>query len=256
MNPILKKLASKIEVNLGYDFERRLVSEKQLKPERRVFLKDLLRVKKLDLSDLTSPFKGLEYCVNLEELTLDNCSLTLSSLGFLKDLTKLKKLSLCFNSIYSYKPLNTLQHLVNLEELYLTKTSLTDLTGVECLKKLKKLRLGDNRRIKNINPLNTLENLEELNLSETSVNEWAFEKVTGWKKLRKLDVSYTNVGNIEFLSKFENLKEIDLYKCPVTNLGPLKWLKKVEVIRVNNLSEVEDLNVFENLTNLRMVSWL
>ena len=161
--------------------------------------------------------EGLQYCKNLQELNLQN------------------------NSISDISPLTTL---TNLEQLYLRDNMISDIFPLSNLTDLKYLDLGGNE-ISDISPLGELSNLWVLNLQRNNIID-----IDSLKKLNKigdhnwnwikidLDIAHNQISDIFPLIKnsgVNNGDRIDISKNPlnsnsINNYIPELKNRDVEVI--------------------------
>ena len=117
------------------------------------------------LTELSAPSKsivslaGLQYCINLQKLTLNNNRIV--DLTPLKDLQLLQDLNLSSNQIISLTPLTGL---TNLTTLQLNSNQIVNLTPLAGLTKLTSLSLNNNK-IVNVTALGILTTLTSLSVS-------------------------------------------------------------------------------------------
>jgi len=166
---------------------------------------------------------------------LEDCSLEWRPKSTsLFDCLSLKKL---FINRYNGKDTSEFAKLINLESLAILNASIGNLHGLETLKKLRFLRLGNLRRLTSLDGIEKLTNLEELNLNTcraiSSINE-----VAALTKLRKL--YFNNGGEIESLKPLEKLELLEaVIFYASTNivdgdLSPLLCLKNLNKISFQN----------------------
>lgn len=204
------------------------------------------------IHDLT----GIEYCINLESLSLVNQRVT--DISPVKNLTKLKKLDLRNNAEKGkvIEDISALKKLVNLEQLDLSQAKIKNVDFLKNLKKLKKLNLMSNKltdisflkefvnltyldlsynRINDITPLNNLVNLEILKLScnPTAIGGETFEKIK----------------DISSLKNLRNLSEFSISNHDIKDISVVKNFKNLSFLEINN-NKIDDFSVIFNLPNL------
>jgi len=113
------------------------------------------------ITDLT----GLEYCVNLRELSLFNNNI--SDIRTLSGLANLQTLYLNNNNIHDIRPLSGL---TNLRTLYLYNNNISDISPLSGLTNLWELSLNDNN-ISDISALSGLTNLRRLFLYSNNISD-------------------------------------------------------------------------------------
>ena len=88
-------------------------------------------------------------------------------------------------------------------------------------------------------------------------SEINFQKNESCKKLSKFDVDSekielknSNLTEINCISNYKNVKELDLRWNKIKDMTPLENLKKLEVLKIN-FNQIENIKPLLNLTNLR-----
>lgn len=188
-------LREKLKLNEGEGH----IDEKQGK----ITLIDLSRTRVTDLS----PLKGLP----LKRLYLNQTRV--SDLSPLKG-NSLVLLDLTGTSVSDLSPLKGL----SLEELYLNKTKVADLSPLDGMP-LKLLNLLETR-VTDISVVKTL-NLNMLWLNDTKVKDLSPLKKLS---LESLDITGTPVTDLSAISGMKSLERLNLERCAVTDLTPLKDL--------------------------------
>lgn len=138
------------------------------KPTGYITKSDLLTIKELNYFFYYYPedLNGLQLCTNLEELTLFMSSRLIEDLTPLKDLKKLKKLSLGINKVSDLSPL---KDITSLEILSLSRNNVVDISHLKNLTNLTSLILDENQ-IKDITPIKNLPNLKVLDITNNNMN--------------------------------------------------------------------------------------
>ena len=170
----------------------------------------------------------------------------------------------------------TTHTLLDLTQLSVPNSGITDLTGLEHAHSLTYLGLGgqgnaNNNRVSNFSPLAGLTNLT-LDLSQSFLSDVA--PLAGLKNLTKLILRSNNISDISPLANLKNLTQLDLSSNNISDVVPLAdltnltllWLEGNNIsdmsplanlkslihlgLTVNNTSDVSFLANFKNLTSL------
>lgn len=153
----------------------------------------------------------LNNCLNLEYY----CSWYISyeNLYMFKNLKKLKELDLILSNT---KSLNGVQHLTNLENLYVHGDKLEYLSYLNNMSNLLYLRI-ENTAIDNNNILylKNLKNLKLLDLSNNS-NITNLSILLNFNKLEELRIHGTNIEDYSAIFELPNLKELTIDKGALT----------------------------------------
>jgi len=186
----------------------------------------------------------LEQCGNLEELPNIECLVNLRTLdlGFCSKIKKLPNnlhvhTKLLVLDLHDCKTLTELPKLpIGLEWLNLSgchELKLGDMTNLEELNKLEKLKMVECRQVSILPDLTALKALEKLNLKNCA-------------KLTQLPQS---------LTKLEALTSLNLEGCPISTIpGPMKELTNLKMLNLCNcdkLVSLPDLSEIEGLKEVR-----
>lgn len=96
----------------------------------------------------------------------------------------------------------------------------------------------------------TLPNIEEVTLHEPSKQQ--LEKIVQLTLLKRLRITHTRPGNIEFISSLVNIEELVLeYVSGFSDLSPLKKLPKLKSLHLENLRRVKDFSGLMGINSLR-----
>jgi Leucine-rich repeat (LRR) protein len=185
------------------------------KPEGSINRSDLeplitLVAQEIGISDLT----GLEYCVNLGWLYLDDNNI--SDISSLAGLTNLQELHLGGNNI---SDISALAHLTNLWYIGLHQNSISDISPLAGLTNLEELFLGGNN-ISDLSALADLTGLGLLNLDDNSISD--ISALAGLNNLESLlSLRDNNISDISPLAGLINLQEYDLSGNNISDISPL-----------------------------------
>ena len=139
------------------------------------------------ITDLT----GLEYCINLDYLTLNDNKLT--------DISQLASLT-------------------NLEQLEIENNQLSDISPLASLTKLTWLRIGRNE-ISDISPLASLTNLETLALDQNQITD--ISPLASLTKLIKLWLYKNQISDISPLAGLTEIYQFHLHNNNISDISPL-----------------------------------
>ena len=229
---------------------------------------DMLKLKVADftnggqITDLT----GLEYAINLRELSVENQGI--QNITPLAKLSKLDTLDLDGNPINNITALAGLTNLVN---LFLSRTQINDLTPLAELTSLQSLSIAQNK-IDDITPLAGLTNLWNLHASVTHINDIAplagltnleyltidgnqpeindITPLAGLTNLVYLVLSDNKVDDITPLMDMTNLRWLYLGYNQVSDIAPLAGLTNLEALNFRG-NQVSDITPLAGLTNLQ-----
>lgn len=159
--------------------------------EKDITIESLKTLKKFFLDSTTiGDLEGLQYCTNLESLSLWGDKL--NDISQISNLKNLKFLNLGINNISDItaleglinleslslevcninKGLGSLSKFTSLKKLYLNECGITDITPLCKLVNLETLNLTNND-IKNISGIENLKNLKELSLDENNIKDFS-----------------------------------------------------------------------------------
>lgn len=110
----------------------------------------------------------------------------------------------------------------------------------------------------NCNKVNSMEKKKEIKTNESS---GSVSKSKSCKELEKYNVNFEkielknrNLEEINCISEYKNVKELDLRWNRISDLRPLEKLEKLEVLKIN-FNQIEDITPLLNLKNLKEL-WL
>ena len=110
----------------------------------------------------------------------------------------------------------------------------------------------------NCNKVNSMEKKKEIKTNESS---GSVSKSKSCKELEEYNVNFEkielknrNLEEINCISEYKNVKELDLRWNRISDLRPLEKLEKLEVLKIN-FNQIEDITPLLNLKNLKEL-WL
>ena len=105
----------------------------------------------------------------------------------------------------------------------------------------------------NCNKVNSMEKKKEIKTNESS---GSVSKSKSCKELEEYNVNFEkielknrNLEEINCISEYKNVKELDLRWNRISDLRPLEKLEKLEVLKIN-FNQIEDITPLLNLKNL------
>ena len=149
----------------------------------------------------------------------------------------------------------TTHTMLNLTELYVPNSGITDLTGLEHAHYLTSLNLGgknigawgNTNTVSDFSPLAGLTNLQSLNLSHSSLTD--ISSLTGLTGLEDLSLSGSNLSDISPLANLTNLTRLSLSSDNLSDISPLANLTGLSVLYLNG-KNLSDISPLANLTGL------
>ena len=215
------------------------------KPTGDIYQADLEGLTTLDASEKSiADLTGLEYCINLTELVLDNNQI--SDISSLTGLTNLQTLSLCQNQISNILPL---AGLTNLQSLLLSLNQISDISSLTGLTNLQTLGLAWNQ-ISNTLPLAGLIKLQSLHLSLNQISD--ISPLTGLTNLLQLSLADNRISGISALARMTNLRTLYLGDNQISDISSLTGLTNLQTLSLD-WNQISDISSLAWLTKL---SWL
>lgn len=146
---------------------------------------------------------------------------------------------------------DNLGELTWLEELYLSRNEIEEISGLELLKNLKVLYLHRNQ-ISEIQGLEKLIGLDELYLHSNQIS-----KIKGLERLTALtilDLSFNQISTIEGLDNLINLKKLYLNSNQISEIGGLEKLSNLNLLWLdsNQISKIKGLGKLKQLKYLNL----
>ena len=128
---------------------------------------------------------------------------------------------------HNIQRLKGLEHAVNLRDLIIDRSEVSDLAPLAGLENLQALRLNYNR-ITDISPLSGLVNLQRLQLHNNQIVD--ISPLAGLIGLRDLRMKSNEVVDITPLSGLVNLRYLELQGNQISDITPLQGLVNLEVL--------------------------
>lgn len=234
----------------------KLIRQSLNKPEGELTPDDLAEIQtlKCPLNTILTDVRGLEYCVNLRELSLCCDSRYGGCIGnFIEDitplagLTKLTRLEVDNHHIRDITPL---AGLTNLTYLGLNSNDIEDISPLANLKNLQVLYLTENILLHDTKPLEQLENLTGLSIWSVGLPHLPCpEKI---ESLSFISPVLTE-EDIFRIGGFTGLKRLNLGGCLVESLSGLERLTGLVKLSLNG-KRMADISPLAALHGLRSLS--
>ena len=175
--------------------------------------------------------------------TLDAERRGIESLNGIQHLQNLQQLYLAHNQV---SDISALQTLTNLQILYFNYNQVSDISALQNLTNLTSLVFGDNQ-VSDISALQNLTNLWWLKFWQNQVSDIsALQNLT---KLQSLDFRYNQVSDISVLQNLTNLQGLSFDNNQVSDISALENLTNLLALDFEG-NQVSDISVLENLPNL------
>jgi hypothetical protein len=241
---------------------------------------DLCKIEFLDLKNCNDlQYLDLRYSKNLQKLNLEGCNSLieiflplnehkLKEFSWPKEVPSLHGLGISLNN--SFKDLNFLENADELQTLDIyCDNEVNDLCFLNSLKSLERLNLND---LDGISSLDGLEAVSETlsYLAMEGLDSLAeFRTTCGFPQLVELNLSASEIKNLNFLKQMPNLQVLEL-NCPGLNdfsgLSNLSALEELEMDQfheddlacLNNCSSLFNLSIYcaDSLTSLESIQEL
>lgn len=211
-------------------------------------LHQLITLISLDLENAgVENISSLINCPNLEFLNISNT--------FVKDLSvlpHLKKIQTLYANQLSFENVDSLG---GCTLLYLELIDCDDLKNVGCLQEcpnLVSIDLTGSEQVSSFWDSESLLKIEILDLEETCLSNFSF-LITDWSLLVSVNLSYTNIKDIESLHQAINLETLRLDGLELTTIASLVTCKNIETLSIkdnNRIISIETLGELKNLKKL------
>jgi Leucine-rich repeat (LRR) protein len=183
-------------------------------PTGDIYRSDLFGIEELQASNRgIINLAGLEYCVNLEILDLEDN--LVSDIGRLAGLGLLRELRLDHNMLSDVSPLSGLSHL---ENLYLRDNQIGDISPVSGLTNLQLLFFTSNS-VADISSLSGLASLTYLDAMDNEISD--ISALSALTRLTTLLLDYNSITDITALTGLIDIQNLSLRYNQITDISPL-----------------------------------
>ena len=182
--------------------------------------------------------------------TLDLSNQNLTTLEPLEGLTELTSLNLSSNklTLEDEKSQNILASMKKLEFLYVNNNQITNLSCISDLKNLKRLYANGNSNTFKMKDIESLvSNLIALAVSQTTLNTISECEVNN---ITMLYIYYSDIRQLPDLSKFTELKFLDVRGNPIENPEEIEKITSLTYLNMGNRDWHGKMINFSRLTNL------
>ncbi|CAL5987365.1 leucine-rich_repeat domain-containing protein [Hexamita inflata] len=187
---------------------------------KKLDLDGLQQMQKLQVLSLTRVqccnLQIIQNLVHLDQFYLEQ-TIDVVDISFLKQLTRLSRLSLYDSHITD---ISVLQSLVTLTSLNLTSNQLSNISSLSYLVNLDVLYLQDNA-IEQLEPIKNLFNLKQLNLNQNKVSN--INCLSGLVNLRVLELNSNNLTDVFSLYALTNLQQLYLQNNSIVDITFLQF---------------------------------
>ena len=225
-----------------------------------ISVKEIENLQTLSVYGDVKSLEGLQYAVNLKELSLSGNNTNSSiSLQPIYNLSNLKKLTL-YNGIFGEENLDFLKGLTSLTELGISNMNKEiDLTELAKYPNIISFSISGSEKIKNLESLTKLPNLKKLYISKYDTNGIDVECLKDLRQVEELTIS-GNIKNQKVLWNITQLKKLTFS----TNYNPdntidfdgIQNLKDLEYLEFSgnicNISNLEQIDKLESLKTLKI----
>lgn len=272
LNELYKLDVSNNEITNLYDFTNKEMNELNIANNK---IQDISKISSLkylfslDISNnpISTKLDIFSNFIHISKLKLNGCNLTDADLEYIKNINA------CYNGLKLELKNNNLENVMALGQIagltildlsdnkriklstipIVNELSLNDcdLTNIDELNMPKKTISIGNNQISNISKIIN-SNLKSINLSYMNIDDASI--FANMKSLEKINLSGNK--NITNLNTLNNLKEIELEDCNITNVEMLTHLNKLEKLNLknNNIEEYKSLLQINNLRELDLSS--
>ena len=230
---------------------------------------DLKKIKRLTVED-AKDLEGIEYCTNLEELTLTSFHAdNLNHIGSLKNLTHLsikgygslkvdtsflmhldKLMDLKLENIGSDSSLREIAELRNLQLLYLKNINLEDFSLLSTMTDLKVIELDRmvGMTYADLDAFKSLKNLKKLTIRSANLRN--LNSIEALRNIEELTLEGTRLRDISGLESLDNLRYLSLKLNQIENVDALGRLKKLEYLDLDK-NFIRDISPLSSLGSLK-----
>ena len=201
----------------------------------------LLKFKRLNKVEINCDSFDLDHVIQLKNLK------ELKFKRGVKDAKNINKIGVLTNTkILDLKDLKLgnidfLKGMFNLERLNITAVKLHDLSPLEHLKNLKKLKIDFMMEEFDISNLGFLTQIEELTIVNSTLN--SLDPLKSLANLKKLRLSYNqNIREISSVSHFTALESLELCNNGLTSISSIKHLTRLTNLKLENKEGIKDIS--------------
>lgn len=196
------------------------------------------------ITDQLTDISALSALKKLKKLELIDCD-SVSDFGVLHSLSGLEELTIDSENL---KEISFVEKMDSLHRLKIEDSIMLDVSPLDGKTSLKELALIDNYDVADYSSLSSLTGLEKLELELCSVSY--MPDASGWKNLRNLTVR--GAEDISFLAKLPQLETLYLAGCDCSAYEVLVSLQEVETLKLSGIyGNIESLDVLTKMPKLK-----
>ncbi|KAI0364092.1 hypothetical protein BV20DRAFT_956956 [Pilatotrama ljubarskyi] len=201
-----------------------------------------------ELSSIDLSHRNLDSTARLKEFLpkLDSLSLNSNQLAWLSGVPgSVRTLSVASNLLTG---VTSFSHLLNLENLDISRNQIDSLRQLECLRHLRELR-ADGNRIDSVDGLQRMDGLIKLSLQGNEIRELDLQPYK--TRLEMLNLSQNRISSIGGLGSVPSLVALNLDNNALGELEPEVTMPRLRILRVSgNRLQTLDAAPFPNLRTL------
>ena len=193
------------------------------------------------LGETATDLKGIENCINLQELSIDHCA----NYEILSELQNLQ-IVMVYQTDNNLNELNSLKLIPNIKSLKISGADFNKYDITQLPTQIEKLDL-ESIYINDISKLINFSNLKDLNL-----NHIYSEKIIGLEAINQLPNLKTlsingldNIKDIEFLNNNQTIENLNITNNGIKDITPISTMKSLKSISIYG-NNIQDMSVLEN----------
>ena len=234
----------------------------------------IISIKSVDLANMANitDLSPLRMLYRLETLNVEGCSI--NNIEALNTLHNLKKLNIDNTKVNSLEPLS---NNTNLKYLHCENTEITDLSPLKSNNGLE-IVYADNSNVEKENVLSLMTDLPECLVIYQSqkLNMWWDNLNTSWQNIfleksnissnpnreqlqqiidsKKLEINNIDIHNLEVLSLFDLLEELNVTNTMMMDISAVTYLPKLKTLTIANnpVSSIAQISKLTSLENLNI----
>ena len=218
--------------------------------EKQLYTNDLWTIKDYEIPKDAKDYSDLKHLNFLEQLTVNGGKS--NNFSFLASLANVNEVIINDTTV-SQESLQTIAGLPLLKKLTLKNCGLSSIAPLANAPGLVYLDINNNT-IRNIDSLASLHNLQELNLQHNAVVD--LSALTSLTKLTKLDVSYNALTSLSSIGNLTSLTQLNASANSITELGNLGNLSSLTYLSLqgNQIASISTLASCNMITELNLSS--
>ncbi|RPD73949.1 hypothetical protein L226DRAFT_91508 [Lentinus tigrinus ALCF2SS1-7] len=202
-----------------------------------------------ELTSIDLSGRNVDSTARLKEFLpkLDSLSLNSNQLSWLSGVpSTVRTLSVASNLLTG---VTSFSHLLNLENLDISRNQVNSLRQLECLKHLRELR-ADGNHIESVDGLQKMDGLIKLSLQGNIIREMDLHEFR-WTRLEMLNLSHNRISSIGGLASVPSLVALNLDNNSLPEFEPEVATPRLRILRMSgNRLQTLNANPFPNLRTL------